>query len=81
MPEETTTTSSSTIDPHLLALLRCPLTKSKLRLQDGHLVAETGGLKYPIRDGIPVMLPEEAQLPEGVATLDDFKSKFAPAPK
>jgi len=41
------------------------------------LIAEVGGLRYPIRDGIPVMLPEEATLPEGVATLDEFKKRFA----
>jgi len=65
------------VDPDLLTLLRCPLTHSKLRPEGEFLVAEVGGLKYPVRDGIPVMLAEEAQLPEGVATLADFKKKFA----
>jgi len=62
-----------TLDPYLLEILRCPLTKSRLTLRDGFLVAEIGGLKYPVRDGIPVMLVEEAVLPDGVTTLEQFK--------
>ena len=69
-------TTPNTIDPELVNLLRCPLTRSRLKLEGDFLVAEVGGLKYPVRDGIPVMLAEEAQLPEGVATLDEFKQKF-----
>lgn len=66
-------------DPSLLQILRCPVTRSRLRLEDDWLIAETGGLAYPIRDGIPVMLPESARLPAGVASLDEFKQRFAPA--
>ena len=69
--------TSNQIDPELLAILRCPLTRSKLRQEGDFLIAEAGGLAYPVRDGIPVMLVEEATLPEGVATLDAFKEKFA----
>lgn len=69
--------TATTLDPDLLKLLRCPITKSKLRLEGLVLVAEVGGLKYPVRDGIPVMLPEEAELPAGVASLDEIKAKFA----
>lgn len=65
------------IDPDLLSLLRCPLTRSPLRQDGDFLVAEVGGLRYPVRDGIPVMLAEEAHLPPGVQTLDDFKRKHA----
>jgi uncharacterized protein YbaR (Trm112 family) len=68
-----------TLDPDLLKLLRCPITKSKLRLEGSTLVAEVGGLKYPVRDGIPVMLPEEAELPAGVGSVDEIKAKFAKA--
>jgi uncharacterized protein YbaR (Trm112 family) len=64
------------IDPELLDLLRCPLTRSRLRKEGDFLVAETGGLRYPIRDGIPVMLIEEAKLPEGVATLEELKASL-----
>jgi uncharacterized protein YbaR (Trm112 family) len=67
---------SNTIDPELISILRCPLTRSKLRQDGDFLVAEAGGLRYPVRDGIPVMLVEEAKLPEGVSSLDEFKAKF-----
>jgi uncharacterized protein YbaR (Trm112 family) len=63
-------------DERLLDLLRCPLTKSRLRREGDWLIAQTGGIAYPIRDGIPVMLAEEARLPEGCSTLDEFKQRF-----
>lgn len=66
----------NSIDPDLLEILRCPLTRSRLRPEGDFLVAEVGGLAYPIRDGIPVMLIEEARLPSGVASLEEFKRKF-----
>ncbi len=64
------------IDPDLIERLVCPLTRSKLRQEGDELVAEAGGLRYPIRDGIPVMLVDEATLPEGVASLEAFKEKY-----
>jgi uncharacterized protein YbaR (Trm112 family) len=64
------------LDPELLDLLRCPLTRSKLRQEGDFLIAEVGGLSYPVRDGIPVMLIEEAKLPPGVSSLDEFKQRF-----
>ncbi len=67
---------TTVLDPDLLAIMRCPITGSRLRMEDGFLISEAGGLKYPIREGIPVMLVEEARLPEGFATLDEFKAKF-----
>jgi uncharacterized protein YbaR (Trm112 family) len=69
-------TTPNKIDPELVAMLRCPLTRSRLTLEGDFLVAEVGGLKYPVRDGIPVMLVEEAKLPAGVASLDEFRQKF-----
>ena len=68
---------SNRLDPQILEILRCPLTKSKLRQEGDWLIAETGGLSYPVRDGIPVMLPEEAKLPPSIATLDEFRQRFA----
>jgi uncharacterized protein YbaR (Trm112 family) len=65
------------IDQQLLDMLRCPITLSPLKREGDDLIAEVGGLRYPIRDGIPVMLPEEAKLPEGIASLDEFKKRFA----
>jgi uncharacterized protein YbaR (Trm112 family) len=61
------------IDPDLLEILRCPLTRSRLRPEGEFLVAEVGGLAYPVRDGIPVMLIEEAKLPPGMSSLDELK--------
>jgi uncharacterized protein YbaR (Trm112 family) len=50
-------------DPRLLELLVCPLTKAVLRYDAvrNELVSEQAGLAYPIRDGIPIMLVEEAR--------------------
>ena len=64
------------IDPQLLDILRCPLTGSRLRPEGDFLVAEVGGLAYPVRDGFPVMLVEEARLPAGVASLDDLRARY-----
>jgi hypothetical protein len=64
------------IDPELLGMLRCPLTHSRLREEGHFLIAEVGGLGYPVRDGIPVMLIEEAKLPPGIASLEEFKKQF-----
>ena len=51
------------IDPRLLEILVCPLTKGPLRYdrEAQELVSEEAGLAYPIRDGIPIMLVEEAR--------------------
>jgi uncharacterized protein YbaR (Trm112 family) len=50
-------------DPKLLEILVCPLTKGPLRYdQDANeLVSEQAGLAFPIRDGIPIMLIDEAR--------------------
>ena len=76
MSESTSTSSTNAIDAELLSILRCPLTRSRLRQEGDFLIAETGGLMYPVRDGIPVMLIEEAKLPPGVESLEAFKQKF-----
>lgn len=68
--------SESSIEETLLDLLRCPLTLSRLRVDGNELVAETGGLRYPVVNGIPQMIIEEARLPEGVASLDDLKKQL-----
>jgi uncharacterized protein YbaR (Trm112 family) len=64
------------VDAELLEILRCPVTRSRLRQDGDFLIAEVGGLAFPVRDGIPVMLAEEARLPAGVSTLDEFKRRF-----
>ena len=60
-------------------MLRCPLTHSRLQAEGDFLVAEEGGLAYPVRDGIPVMLIEEARLPAGVASIDELKAALKSA--
>ena len=51
------------IDPRLLELLVCPVTKMPLHYdaERQELISRTAGLAYPIRDGIPIMLAEEAR--------------------
>ena len=74
---QTSPTSSTQIDPDRLSILRCPLTRSKLRQEGEFLIAEVGNLAYPVRDGIPVMLVEEARLPAGITSLEEFKRRYA----
>jgi uncharacterized protein YbaR (Trm112 family) len=64
------------IDPEVLKRLVCPLTHSPLRQENDRLIAAVGGLRYPIREGIPVLLVDEAGLPEGVGSLEEFKQRF-----
>ena len=51
------------VDPRLLELLVCPVTKMPLHYdaQRQELISRTARLAYPIRDGIPIMLAEEAR--------------------
>ena len=51
------------IDPLLLQILVCPVTKQPLvwDKEAQELVSKTAGLAYPVRKGIPIMLPEEAR--------------------
>jgi uncharacterized protein YbaR (Trm112 family) len=55
------------IDPRLLEILVCPKTKTTLEYdaQNQELISRAAKLAYPIRDGIPIMLPEEARRLEG----------------
>ncbi len=64
------------VPAELLELLVCPLTHSSLSQEGQELVAQVGGLRYPIRNGIPVLLVDEAKLPEGIKSLEEFKTKF-----
>ena len=60
-------TNNAQVDPKLLEILVCPVTKGPLDYDaaKGELVSRQAGLAYPIRDGIPIMLPDEAR------TLED----------
>jgi uncharacterized protein len=53
----------SVVDPKLLELLACPITKGPLKWDaaKNELVSTSARLAYPVRDGVPVMLPSEAR--------------------
>ena len=51
----------SKIDPKLMEILVCPVSKKALVQKEDELVCYESELAYPIRDGIPIMLPEEAR--------------------
>jgi uncharacterized protein YbaR (Trm112 family) len=63
-------TTKTNVDPKLLEILVCPVTKQPLRYDETtqELISDAAGLAYPIRDGIPIMLADEArQLDDGTA--------------
>ena len=51
------------VDPRLLEILVCPLTRGPLEYdrEKGELISRGARLAYPIRDGVPIMLPEDAR--------------------
>ena len=55
--------SGHTVDPKLLEILICPVSKGPLRYDAaaGELISEQAGLAFPIRDGIPIMLTDAAR--------------------
>lgn len=63
MPEHNPPPSHK-VDPKLLEILVCPLTKTALEFDAAanELISRKAGLAYPIRDGIPIMLPDEARI-------------------
>jgi hypothetical protein len=69
------TTPSPEIDPRLLEILVCPVTHGRLDYdrERGELVSRGARLAYPIRDGVPIMLPEEAR-----SLDDDTRSPSSP---
>lgn len=60
---EDKTSSERDIDPRLLELLVCPVTHETLEYdrEAGELISRAAGLAYPIRNGIPIMLADEAR--------------------
>lgn len=61
--EITAPVEATRVDPKLLEILVCPLTKQTLDYDAvrQELISRSAKLAYPIRDGIPIMLPEEAR--------------------
>ena len=68
--------SSQDVDPRLLELLVCPLTKGPLRYdrERQELISDRARLAFPIRDGIPIMLVDEAR------SLDEDGAPARPIP-
>ncbi len=62
-PPSTGTSGVPRVDPRLLEILVCPVSKGPLEYDAARqeLISRTAKLAYPIRDGIPIMLPEEAR--------------------
>lgn len=62
----------ATIDPKLLEILVCPVTKGPLTYDRDaqELISQQAGLAYPVRDGIPIMLADEARPLEDDALSD-----------
>lgn len=56
--------SKSGVDPRLLEILVCPVSRAPLEYDSeaGELISRKAGLAYPIRDGIPIMLEDEARV-------------------
>ena len=61
------------ISTELLEVLRCPIGKAELKEEDNFLVCTACGVKYPIDDGIPILLVDEAILPAGINSIDELK--------
>lgn len=61
--QEASAPEATKVDPRLLEILVCPLTKTTLEYDRARqeLISRSARLAYPIRDGIPIMLPEEAR--------------------
>jgi len=65
--EENARSGTGGVDPRLLEILVCPVTKGPLRYDAARaeLISEQAGLAFPIRDGIPIMLVDEARKLDG----------------
>ena len=63
LPFQEVSLNTSPLDPRLLEILVCPVTKGPLTYDSAanELISRSAGLAYPIRDGIPIMLPDEAR--------------------
>ena len=62
-PDVPATATAPDVDPRLLEILVCPVTRGALEYDraKGELISRSARLAYPIRDGVPIMLPEEAR--------------------
>ncbi len=62
------------LSPKLMEVLRCPLSSGKEELQqeEHHLLCQRCNLRFPLRDGFPSLIAEEAELPGGCESLDQL---------
>lgn len=67
LPRDKNSAPQAAVDPKLLEMLACPLTKTPLawNAATNELISRAARLAYPVRDGVPIMLPSEAR------TLDE----------
>ena len=63
-PDDLTLIEPPEVDPRLLEVLICPMTRSPLTYDrdKGELISKSARLAYPVRDGVPIMLVEEARV-------------------
>jgi len=61
------------ISKELLEILCCPIGQAPLKQEDDTLVCTECGTTYPIKEGIPILLVDEAKLPDGVADIKQLK--------
>ncbi|MGL5097278.1 MAG: Trm112 family protein [Planctomycetia bacterium] len=69
------------ISEALMEILRCPVGRQKLKQEGERLICVSCGLAFPIRDGLPVMVVGDAELPAGCHSLADLScaEEFSPA--
>ena len=67
VPQTPPSAAAADVDPRLLEILVCPVTHGPLEYDrdKGELISRSAKLAYPIRDGVPIMLPDEARELEG----------------
>jgi uncharacterized protein YbaR (Trm112 family) len=70
------------LSKEFLDILRCPLNPSRVRLKvDGdHLVCEPCAVRFKIKDGFPILVMEEAELPAGCESVADLPCQRKAAP-
>ena len=66
------------LDPEFLNMLRCPIDPKRnaplTQPDESHLLCAQCGVKYPIRDGFPILLIDEAILPDGCPSISKLPS-------
>jgi uncharacterized protein YbaR (Trm112 family) len=70
------------ISPDLLAILRCPLSPSTTRLveEENHLLCERCAVRFQVRDGFPILVVEEAELPPGCESVNQLPCQQGKVP-